>query len=239
MIIVIKVGTNVLRAGTQSIHRPRLIELASQIAALLDQGHQPILVTSAAIFAGREKLGLAAPPQSKDIPYKQMLAAVGQGYLLSLYQQIFEMYHLTVAQALLTRGDLANRTRYLNARNSLQLLLKHKVIPIINENDVVAVEEIKVGDNDNLSALVANLIDADLLLILTDQLGLYTADPNRDAGAQLIPEVSVIDDSIWALAGGTANGIGTGGMVTKIEAAQLATRSGTEVIIAPGNEPDT
>jgi glutamate 5-kinase len=168
-----------------------------------------------------------------------MLAAVGQGHLLSLYQQIFAMYNLIVAQALLTRADLANRTRYLNARNTLQLLLRQRVIPIINENDVVAVDEIKVGDNDNLSALVANLIEADLLIILTDQAGLFTADPRVDATAQLIKEVRAIDELIWHMAGESSGDIGTGGMRTKIEAAALATRSGTEVVIAPGNEPDS
>ena len=239
MRIVIKVGTNVLRAGTQSIHRPRLIDLARQIACLSQERHQPILVSSGAIFTGREVLGLGKPSQKRDVPHKQMLAAVGQGHLLALYQQIFSMYNLTVAQALLTRGDLANRTRYLNARNTLQLLVHHQVIPIINENDVVAVDEIKVGDNDNLSALVANLIEADLLIILTDQHGLFTADPRVDTQAQLIKEVAAIDESVWAMAGRSSGDIGTGGMVTKIEAAELATRSGTEVVIAPGSEPDS
>jgi glutamate 5-kinase len=238
MRIVIKVGTNVLRGGTERIHRPRLIEIARQIAQLSQAGHEPLLVSSGAIFTGRELVGLGLSPHNKDIPYKQMLAAVGQGHLLSLYQQIFEMYNIRVAQALLTRADLANRTRYLNARNTLQLLVQHKIVPIINENDVVAVEEIKVGDNDNLSALVANLMDADLLLILTDQLGLYTADPRHNAEAQLIKQVPLIDETIWAIAGGSNSDIGTGGMFTKIEAAALATRSGTAVVIAPGNEPD-
>jgi glutamate 5-kinase len=239
MRIVIKVGTNVLRAGTERIHRPRLIDLARQIACLSSASHEPILVSSGAIFTGREILGVEKPHQKKDVPHKQMLAAVGQGHLLSLYQQIFAMYNLIVAQALLTRADLANRTRYLNARNTLQLLLRQRVIPIINENDVVAVDEIKVGDNDNLSALVANLIEADLLIILTDQAGLFTADPRVDATAQLIKEVRAIDELIWHMAGESSGDIGTGGMRTKIEAAALATRSGTEVVIAPGNEPDS
>jgi glutamate 5-kinase len=238
MRIVIKVGTNVLRAGTERIHRPWLIDLARQMAQLNTEGHEPILVSSGAIFTGRELLGLDRPIQRKDIPHKQMLAAVGQGHLLALYQQIFEMYHLIVAQALLTRADLANRTRYLNARNTLLLLLQRKIIPIINENDVVAVDEIKFGDNDKLSAMVANLVDADLLIILTDQLGLFTADPRRNAKAELIPQVVTIDDTIRAIAGGSG-AVGTGGMSTKIEAAELATRSGTDVVIAPGNEPDS
>jgi glutamate 5-kinase len=239
MRIIVKVGTNVLRAGTERIHRPRLIELARQLARLKEMGHQPVLVTSGAIFAGRELLGMGKPSQKKDIPYKQMLAAVGQGHLLALYQKIFEMYGLTVAQALLTRADLANRTRYLNARNTFHVLLEQKsVIPIINENDVVAIDEIKFGDNDNLSALVANLVEADLLIILTDQHGLYTADPRNDSDARLIQTVTAIDDNIRAMATGSSTDIGTGGMATKIEAAELATRSGTDVVIAPGNEPD-
>lgn len=238
MRIVVKVGTNVLRAGTERIHRPRLIDIVRQIARLSDDGHEPLLVSSGAIFAGREILGVIPPAHKKDIPYKQMLAAVGQGRLLALYQQLFEMYNLNVAQALLTRADLANRTRYLNARNTLLRLLQHRAVPIINENDVVAVDEIKFGDNDNLSGLVANLIDADLLIILTDQPGLFTADPRYHPDAKLITEVTAIDDSIRAMASGSSGDIGTGGMVTKIEAAELATRSGTAVVIAPGNEPD-
>jgi glutamate 5-kinase len=238
MRIVVKIGTNVLRAGTERIYRPRLIDIARQVAGLYQAKHEPILVSSGAIFAGRELLGVFGPAQKKDVPYKQMLAAVGQGRLMALYQQIFEMYDLTVAQALLTRADLANRTRYLNARNTLHRLLRHRVIPIINENDVVAVDEIKFGDNDNLSGMVANLVDADLLIILTDQAGLYTADPRYNPEAILIKEVLAIDEQIRAVAGGSSGDIGTGGMITKIEAAELATRSGTEVVIAPGNEPD-
>lgn len=238
MRIVIKVGTNVLRAGTERIHRPRLIDLARQITHLSQAGHELLLVSSGAIFTGRELLGMDRPAQRKDIPHKQMLAAVGQGRLLALYQQIFEMYNMVVAQALLTRADLANRTRYLNARNTLLLLLQRKILPIINENDVVAVEEIKFGDNDKLSAMVANLVDADLLIILTDQLGLFTADPRRDAKAELIPQVVTIDETIRAIAGGSGT-VGTGGMTTKIEAAELATRTGTDVVIAPGNAPDS
>lgn len=239
MRVVIKIGTNVLSAGSERIHRPHLIDLARQTAGLMRHGHEPILVSSGAIFAGQEMLGIGLPTKKRDVPHKQMLAAIGQGRLVALYQQIFEMYNLTVAQALLTRADLANRTRYLNARNTLLLLLSQRVVPIINENDVVAVDEIKVGDNDNLSALVANLIEADLLIILTDQPGLFTADPRKNSEAQLVKEVPIIDADIWAMAGGSSGTIGTGGMVTKIEAAELATRSGTEVVIAPGGDADS
>lgn len=234
MRIVIKIGTNVMRGGTEGIHRPRLIELARQVADLKAEGHEPVLVSSGAVFAGQEILGVLPPKKKRDVHQRQMLAAVGQGRLMSLYQQIFALYDLVVAQALLTRADLANRTRYLNARNSTLLLLKHGVVPIINENDVVAVDEIKFGDNDNLSALVANLLDADLLLILTDQKGLFTADPRQDPTARLIPEVAVIDEKIRAMASGSSGTVGTGGMSTKLEAAELATRSGTTVVIAPG-----
>ena len=168
-----------------------------------------------------------------------MLAAVGQPRLMALYEQVFGLYGLTVAQVLLTRADLADRRRYLNSRNTLAALLEHGVIPIINENDTVATEEIRVGDNDNLSALVANLIDADLLLLLTDQAGLYTADPRSDPDAILVNEVGEpeIPEALWKAAGGTESGLGTGGMLTKLQAADLARRSGTTVIIASGDTP--
>jgi len=237
MRIIIKVGTNVMRGGTEGVHRPQIINLARQIATLKAEGHTPILVSSGAVFAGQEILGVIPLKQKRDIHHRQMFAAVGQGHLMSLYQQIFALYDLTVAQALLTKSDLANRTRYLNARNSMLLLVQHGVIPIINENDTVAMDEIKFGDNDNLSALVANLVDADLLIILTDQLGLFTADPRKDDSAELLREVTVIDDRIKAMAG-SRGVVGTGGMATKLQAAELATRSGTDVVIAPGSEAD-
>jgi glutamate 5-kinase len=165
------------------------------------------------------------------------MAAVGQSRLMHLYEQIFDLYSIAVAQTLLTREDLRDRYRYLNARNTLLACLLHGVLPIINENDVVAVDEIRLGDNDNLSALVANLVDADLLLILSDIDGLYSADPRRDPSAALIPQVRAIDDTIYALAGGS-NTRGTGGMLTKIQAADLATRGGATVVIASGGAPN-
>jgi glutamate 5-kinase len=213
-----------------------MLELVKQMAQLRAEGHQILLVSSAAIFAGREILG--PPPRRKDIPFKQSLAAAGQVRLMGLYEQFFALYDARVAQALLTRADLADRGRYLNARNTLLSLLQMKVVPIINENDVVAVEEIKIGDNDNLSALVANLVDADWLIMLTDQAGLFTADPRVDPDARLITEVATIDETIYHLAGAGRSAVGTGGMVTKIEAAELATRSGTHVAIADGRESD-
>ena len=231
--LVVKLGTNVLTAGSDHLHRPRMVELARQIAEARARGIEVVLVSSGAVAAGRERLQF--PPRRRNMPLKQLMAAVGQSRLMHLYEQIFDLYSIPVAQTLLTRADLRDRHRYLNARNTLLACLTHGVLPIINENDVVAVDEIRVGDNDNLSALVANLVDADLLLILTDIDGLYTADPRRDPSAQLIPEVRAIDDAIYALAGGS-NGRGTGGMRTKIQAADLATHGGTSVVVAAGGE---
>ncbi len=240
MRLVIKLGTSTLTDGTAHISTPRLVDLARQMAALRDAGHEVIFVSSGAMASGREALGY--PELPKDVPAKQMLAAIGQPRLMALYQQLFGLYHVIVAQVLLTRADLANRRRYLNARNTLAALLAQKVIPIINENDTVATEEIRVGDNDNLSALVANLADADTLVLLTDQPGLFTADPRTDPSAQLVTDVEAADipPRLWEAAGGTTktNGLGTGGMVTKLQAADLARRSGTTVVIAQGNAPD-
>jgi glutamate 5-kinase len=231
--LVVKLGTNVLTAGSDRLHRPRMVELARQIAEARGRGVEVVLVSSGAVAAGRERLQF--PPRRRDLPLKQLMAAVGQSRLMHLYEQIFDLYSIPVAQTLLTRADLRDRHRYLNARNTLLACLAHGVLPIINENDVVAVDEIRVGDNDNLSALVANLVDADLLLILTDIDGLYTADPRRDSAAQHIAEVRTIDESIYALAG--SSGVrGTGGMRTKIQAADLATHGGTAVVIAAGAE---
>jgi glutamate 5-kinase len=236
MRIVVKLGTHILTDGSERLSRPRMLELVKQLAQLQAEGHEILLVSSGAIFAGREMLG--PPPRRKDIPFKQTLAAAGQVRLMGLYEQFFALYDTPVAQALLTRADLADRGRYLNARNTLLSLLELRVVPIINENDVVAVEEIKIGDNDNLSALVANLVDADWLIMLTDLAGLFTADPRLDTDAELIPEIAVIDEIVYDLAGGSASALGTGGMTTKVEAAELATRSGTHVVIAAGGEPD-
>ena len=240
MRIVVKVGTRTLTNRGERLSRPRMVDLVRQIAQLHAGGHELALVSSGAIFAGREALGALAPRNGlpRDIPFKQTLAAVGQVRLMAIYEQLFALYEIKIAQALLTRADLSDRERYLNARNTLLSLLRLRILPVVNENDVVGVEEIRIGDNDNLSALVANLVDADLLIILTDQAGLFTADPALDPQAQLIAEVPEIDERIWRLAGGSASGIGTGGMLTKVEAAAMATRSGTQVVIAAGAEPE-
>jgi glutamate 5-kinase len=235
--IVIKLGTSTLTAGTTHLSMPHLVEIARQTSVLRERGREVLLVTSGAMAAGRERLGF--PQLPKGLPAKQMLAAIGQPRLMALYEQVFGLYSLTIAQVLLTRADLADRRRYLNSRNTLTALLDQGAIPIINENDTVATEEIRVGDNDNLSALVANLIDADLLLLLTDQVGLYTADPRSDPDAILINEVSEqeIPKTLWNAAKGTESELGTGGMLTKLQAADLARRSGTTVVIAAGNMP--
>ena len=233
--IVVKIGTSTLTGGGSHLLLPQVVDLARQISELTANGEKVSVVSSGAIAIGREVLGF--PDLAKTIPVKQMLAAVGQPRLMNVYEQLFEIFGCKVAQMLLTREDVRNRRRYINARNTLNSLLDHKVIPIINENDSVATEEIRIGDNDNLSALVANLIEADLLVLLTDQEGLFTADPDRSEGVELIHRIEDEDipDEIWRAAGGTRNGLGTGGMLTKLQAADTARRSGTHVVIAKGN----
>lgn len=238
MRIVVKLGTSSLTNGTKHISPPFIIELARQIAELRQKGHQVIIVTSGAIAAGREKLNF--PQLPKNMPAKQMLAAIGQLSLMALYEQIFSLYGMLVAQVLLTRADLSDRRRYLNARNTLVAMMMENLVAIINENDTVATEEIRVGDNDNLSALVANLIDADLLILLTDMAGLYTADPRSDPDAKLVKTVTdeQIPETLWQAAGGSKTGLGTGGMTTKLQAADLARHSGTACVIANSKEAD-
>jgi glutamate 5-kinase len=236
---VVKFGTSLLTAGLNQLSEERMADLAAQVAQLHQQGVGVVIVSSGAIAAGRHKLGLTQ--KLKGIPYKQVLASVGQGRLMNVYERLFAPYNITVAQALLTRADLSERAGYLNARNTLLALLDLRVVGIVNENDVVAVDELheaRFGDNDNLSAMVANLIDADLLLILSDIAGLYTADPHRHPEARLISQVDRITPEIEGLVTGTVGNLGTGGMITKIEAAKLATACGITTIIANGQEPD-
>jgi glutamate 5-kinase len=237
--IVAKLGTSLLTSGTDQLDLTLMANLAEQIARLRQQGREIIIVSSGAIAAGRERL--RGIPESKNTPFKQVLASVGQGHLMHTYEQLFSQHGITIAQALLSKTDMSDRAGYLNARNTLLALIELGVICIVNENDVVAIdeiEELKFGDNDNLSAMVANLVDADLLVLLTDTGGLYTADPHYNPEAQLIRRVDEIDAEIESLARDTTNRHGTGGMITKIEAAKLATSSGTSVIIADGREPD-
>jgi len=237
--IVVKLGTNLLTGGTDHLDEEAMSRLVTQVAQLHQKGIEILIVSSGAITAGRYKLGLTK--KLRGIPYKQVLASVGQSRLMYVYEKLFAEHKITVAQALLTKADLSDRAGYLNARNTLLALLELRVICIVNENDVVAVDEIqeaKFGDNDNLSAMVANLADADLLLILGDIAGLYSADPYSNPDACLIPEVDRIDSRIESLAAGTSSSRGIGGMITKIEAARLATASGITVVIANGREPD-
>lgn len=235
--IVIKVGTSTLTDGGKSLSQKHMLEIVRQIALAHGCGNQIVLVSSGSIAAGREVLNLSKLDRS--LPEKQMLSSVGQVHLMNKWKQLFAIYQLPVGQILVTRGDFSQRHGYLNVRNTIDSLLDHGVIPIVNENDTVATREIRFGDNDNIAALVANLIAADQLILLTDQQGLYTADPNRDPGAVLIEDVHMIDERIRKLAGNTTKGtgMGAGGMATKVEAARLATRSGTPTIIASAENP--
>jgi glutamate 5-kinase len=234
--IVVKLGTSVLTGGTRRLDRAHMVEIARQCAALRRQGCEVIVVTSGAIAAGRERLDHPTLPPT--VAAKQMLAAVGQSWLMHVWESLFDIYGLHVGQMLLTRADVADRDRFLNARDMLVALLEHGIMPIINENDAVATAEIKVGDNDNLSALIALLAEADLLLLLTDQPGLFTADPRTDPDAQLIPEVHTIDETLRRIAGGSVSGLGVGGMSTKLQAADVARRAGADVVIAAGRATD-
>ena len=237
--LVVKCGTNLLTAGTGRLDRGVMASIAAQVAAVRDLDCEVIVVTSGAIAAGRARLGdRAARP--RHLTRRQVLAAVGQAQLFWYWDELLAGHGITAAQTLLTRGDLADRQGYLNARNTLLALLELGVVPIVNENDVVSIEEIQdaaIGDNDNLSAQVANLVDADLLLILTDTAGLHTADPATDPDARLIEHVDRIGPAIEEAAAGQAGQRGTGGMATKIEAARLATQSGAHVVIADGRRP--
>ncbi len=231
---MVKVGTSTLTAGGKSLSRRRMLELARQICTLLDAGERVALVSSGAIAAGREALGF--PRLQKTVAAKQLLSAVGQARLMQTWAELFALFERTVAQVLLTRGELSRRAGYLNARDTLQALLDHGIVPIINENDALATEEIRVGDNDNLSALVANLLDADTLILLTDIDGLYDADPRENPNARFFSEVMVVDDDLFSIAGGSGSAGGTGGMRTKLEAAHCAGQFGTETVIASGEK---
>jgi len=237
--VVVKLGTNVLTAGTEHLSLEVMASLVGQVAALHKQGLETVIVSSGAIAAGRHRLRMRH--ERKDIPFRQVLAAVGQGRLIDAYDQLFAWHEITIAQTLLTRTDLTHRLSYLNARNTLLALLEMRVVPIVNENDVVAVEEIhgaSFGDNDSLSALVASIVDADLLMLLTDTEGLYDADPNVDPDARLISRVDRIDESVECVVSAGCGERGTGGMSTKIQAAKLATASGVTAVIANGRAPD-
>ena len=236
--IVVKAGTGILTdpAGNAGLDLPVLDGLARQICQLHAESREVLLVTSGAIAVGRSVLGANGGWPSRDIPSRQVLAAVGQARLMQTYQDLFGLYGVQVAQTLLTRTDLSHRPSYLNVRNTLQRLLELKIVPILNENDVVAVEEIGevFGDNDRLSASVANLMEADLLLVLTDIEGLYTADPRHDPDATLIRYVKQVDDEIRAVAGTALQPWARGGMPSKLDAARLVTTAGIPMILCHG-----
>ncbi len=237
--VVAKFGTNLLTGGTNRLDLKAMAILVEQVAQLHKRGHEIIIVSSGAIAAGRQKLGLNK--DKRGTSFKQVLASVGQNQLMHAYDQLFSWHNITIAQALLTKADLTDRAGYLNARNTLLALIELGVICIVNENDVVATDELgefKFGDNDNLSAMVANLVDSDLLALLTDIDGLYTADPQHNPDAKFIPVVEKIDASIERLASGAISVSSVGGMITKLEAAKLATASGVTTIIANGRKPD-
>lgn len=230
--IVVKVGTSTLTHATGKLNLLRIEKLVRELSDLANQGKEIILVSSGAVAAGMDRMGLAERP--KTIPEKQAAAAVGQGMLLHIYEKIFGEYGQVVAQVLLTREDSVNRSRYANSRNTLLTLLSMRVIPVINENDAVAIDELKIGDNDTLSAMVASIVEADLLIILSDIEGLFTDNPATNPAAKLIAEVADITPDIEKLAGGPGTVRGTGGMYTKIQAAKIAVNSGVAMVIASG-----
>lgn len=234
--VVIKIGSSSLTHSTGKLNLLQMELLARQMADLHNSGKEVILVSSGAVGAGMGKLGLDRWPRT--LPEKQAVAAVGQGLLVHMYEKIFLEYGITVAQVLLTRGDFADRRRFLNASNALEHLLHMNVIPVINENDTVSVDELKLGDNDTLSALVAGLVNAELLVVLSDIEGLYDCDPRQNHKARLLTDVYCINGELEAMAGGAGSGFGTGGMATKLKAAKMAVETGVIMVIAKSTEPN-
>ena len=236
MRIVVKVGTSTLTHATGRLNIRRVEALCKVLSDLKNAGHEIILVSSGAIGMGVGKLMLTSRPT--DMPTKQAAAAVGQCELMYVYDKLFSEYHHTVAQILLTGSDVENPQRHDNFRNTMFRLLELGALPIVNENDTVVTDEIAVGDNDTLGAMVAVSVAADLLVLLSDIDGLYTADPHKHPDARLIDRVETITPEIAALAGGKGSALGTGGMATKLSAAKLATEAGTDMIIANGQHPE-
>lgn len=232
--IVVKVGTSTITYANGKRNFSQIDRLARELSDLQNQGKEMILVSSGAVAVGVDRLGLPAKPST--IPGKQACAAVGQGVLMHTYEKLFADYGQIVAQVLITRTEAIDRHRYTNCRNTFMTLLQQGVIPIVNENDVVALDELKIGDNDNMSALVAGIVDADLVIILSDIDGLYTANPATHPEATLVHTVQEITPEIEASAGGVGSSRGTGGMATKIQAAKAATNSGIQLVIASGTE---
>ncbi len=233
--VVVKVGTNVLTSNDGRLDAARIQSLADQIVRIRQTGRQVALVSSGAIGAGVGRLGLGKRPI--DLPHLQACAAIGQGALMHAYQESFDRYNVHTAQILLTASDFDHRVRYLNARNTIATLFEWNVVPIINENDTVSIAEIKVGDNDHLAAMVTNLLQAPLLVLLTNVDGLFSGDPGDDSGAQKVATVEQIDISVMEMAGAGKSALGTGGMRSKLRAARLATVAGESVIMANGSVP--
>lgn len=231
--IVVKVGTSTLTHPNGKLNFSRIEGLVRELADAVNAGKQILLVSSGAVGAGMDRLGWKEKP--KTIPEKQAAAAVGQGILMHTYEKLFAEYGQVVAQVLLTREDSVNRRRYANSRNTLLTLLNIGVIPIINENDAVSIDELKIGDNDTLSANVAAIVDADVLIILSDVEGVYSANPQTDPQAQLLPEIADVTPEVEAMCGGAGTLRGTGGMLTKMAAARMAMNSGIVMIIASGS----
>ena len=236
MRIVIKVGTSTLTHSTGKLNIRRVELLCKVMSDLKNAGHELVLVSSGAIAMGVGKMNLTRKPT--DIPSKQALAAIGQCELMYIYDKLFSEYHHTVAQVLLTGSDVEDPQRHRNFQNTMFRLLEMGALPVINENDTVATAEIAVGDNDTLGAIVATNIRADLLVLMSDIEGLYTADPRQDPDAQLIPLVEEITPDILALAGGSGSELGTGGMVTKLRAAKMCMDAGCDMIITNGTRPN-
>ena len=235
MRIVIKIGTSTLAHPTGHLNIRRVEELCKIISDIKNSGHEVIMVSSGAIGMGVGKLGLRSRPT--DIPTKQAAAAVGQCELMYTYDKLFSEYNHTVAQLLITGDDVKNDTRHNNFSNTLNRLLELGALPIINENDTVSTDEIVIGDNDTLAAIVAESVRADKLVLLSDIDGLYTADPHKDPDAKLISRIRAIDENILALAGGSNGSQGTGGMVTKLQAARICLGCGCDMVIANGSTP--
>lgn len=234
--IVVKVGTSTLTYDTGKINIRRLSKLAQVLSDLKNAGREVALVTSGAIGVGVGKLGLKERPH--DIPGRQAAATVGQCELMFLYDKFFGEYGNITGQLLVTRDDFENDERHTNLHNSFMKLFEYGAIPIVNENDSIAVEEIVFGDNDSLSAHIAKIVDADLLIILTDIDGLFSSNPREDENAVLIHSVDEINDEILAIAGGSGTSRGTGGMVTKLHAAQIATEAGIDTVVMNGSDPE-
>ena len=232
--IVVKVGTSTITYPTGKMNLSRMEKLVRELTDLTNQGREILLVTSGAIAVGMDRMGKKKRPRA--IPERQALAAVGQGALMHAYGSLFAAYGKMAGQVLLTRENSLRHHQYTNSRNALKAMLDMGVLPVVNENDAVAVDEVKIGDNDTLSATVATLVDADVLILLSDVDGLYTANPQRDKTARLISEVREITPAIEALAGDAGSSAGTGGMKTKIEAAKMAMSAGVTMVIARGDE---